>query len=172
MGKGDAGSARETAQSQAKIAGDMSGLAKSLLAESAPYRKQAGEAYSGIVSGDPASLSKVLGPQYTAIDRQYGAAQREAEATMPSGGGLEALRRKLTLQRSGAKTGLASNLYQDALARLASFSQWGTQSGIGSLSSAGNQYQGAGGTFTNLSQLGAQNAAGMGAGIGALVGMI
>jgi hypothetical protein len=172
LGKAQSKAADLAAANQAQTAGRMSDLAGQLVNQSAPWRATAGNTYSALVSGDKAATDKALAPQYNLIQSAADTSKRQAEATMPSGGQLEGLKRYLSLQTAGQKSAAVQNTFQDALQRLATMAMGGTQQGISSFGGAGQNYGGASGNYANLAQIGSQNATGIGQGIGSLVSMI
>jgi|GEM_PF-2816345 len=171
MGKGDMGAARIQAESVANIGKEMTGMAKELWGETSPYRKLAGGTWSDIVKGGQ-SMQRAMAPAMNQATGQFGVGYNKIKNELPPGGLRDISMRDMRLSEAGAKTGMANAAWSDALTRLGAFSQFGTQSGIGAMGGAGNQFQGAGGMYTNLAQLGAQNAAGIGQGVGSLVAMM
>lgn len=172
MGKQAAKQAEQSARSQANIAGEMSGIARGLISESAPWRKSAGDYYSAIASGDRGTIARTMAPTLSQISNQFSAAQRRAEETMPRGGNLEATKRDLRLGEAASRAGATTGSLQEAVARLASMGWGGTQAGVGAFGGAGNQFGGAANTMAGLSQMKGQNAAQGAAGLGSMIAMI
>ena len=154
MGK----SASKKAESSLGASADrFAALQEKLESESAPQRQQVGQYFSDIISGDRQKATRALAPQIEATRAQFGQAGKAIERNLPRGGVQQQARSDVAQAEAGAVGNLYTGGVNEALARLAALSTFGTQAGI----SAGGQGVGAG---TSLAELGAsQNAAAMGA---------
>lgn len=169
-GKQDKEAARTMANSQADIGKEMIDFSKGLWGESAPYRKTTGNYWSNIIKGGP-ELHKSVAPQINAATNQFALAKKQAENMAP-GGLRDASLRDINIAKAGAKTNIYSGGIADALARLSSQANFGTQAGIGGMSGANSAFGGAAGNYMNLAQMGASSMNGLFGGLGSLVGMI
>lgn len=160
MGK----SASKKAESSLGASADrFAALQEKLESESAPQRQQVGQYFSDIISGDRQKATRALAPQIEATRAQFGQAGKAIERNLPRGGVQQQARSDVAQAEAGAVGNLYTGGVNEALARLAALSTFGTQAGI----SAGGQGVGAG---TSLAELGAsQNAAAMGA-LGSMAG--
>jgi hypothetical protein len=171
MGKGgDTEAARATAKTQGDIGNKLVDFAQGQWNEAAPYRQQTSQYWSNILKGGQA-LQASVAPQINSVSRQFATA-KNAVSQMPLGGSRDVSMRNLRLGEAGTKSSIYSGGINDALARLANQANLGTQTGLSGMSGGANAWGGAGSQYTSLAQLGQQNAAGLGAGIGSLVGMI
>jgi hypothetical protein len=154
MGK----SAMKTAESSLGASAErFAALQEKLEAESAPQRKQVGTYFSDIISGDRQKATRALAPQIEATRAQFGQAGKAIERNLPRGGVQQQARSDVAQAEAGAIGSIYTGGVNEALARLAALSTFGTQAGI----SAGGQGISAG---TGLAELGAsQNRAAMGA---------
>jgi hypothetical protein len=154
MGK----SAMKTAESSLGASAErFAALQEKLESESAPQRKQVGTYFSDIISGDRQKATRALAPQIEATRAQFGQAGKAIERNLPRGGVQQQARSDVAQAEAGAVGNLYTGGVNEALARLAALSTFGTQAGI----SAGGQGISAG---SSLAELGAaQNAAAMGA---------
>ncbi len=143
MGKGASRKAESTLGASADR---FAALQEKLEAESAPQRKQVGNYFSDIISGDRQKATRALAPQIEATRAQFGQAGKAIERNLPRGGVQQQARSDIAQAEAGAIGNLYTGGVNEALARLASLSTWGTQAGI----SAGQGAVGAGGSLANL----------------------
>lgn len=169
-GKPDQQSARIAAKSQADIGRELVGFSKQIWGEAAPQRKIASDFWTGMTKGGP-ELQKAVAPQVNMATQQFATA-RKAIKELPPGGLRDISMRNASIAEAGAKTGIYSGGVADAITRLANQGNLGTQTGLSGMGQGAGAFGGAGGTFANLAQLGAQSSAGWGQGIGSLIAMI
>ena len=169
-GKKDMEAGRQTAQAQSDIGRQMVDFSRQMWGEAAPQRKTASDFWGNVVKGGP-ELQRSVAPQINAATQQFATAKK-AIRELPPGGLRDISMRNAAIAEAGAKTGIYSGGVNEAITRLANQGNLGTQTGLSSMGGATSAVGGAGGTYGSLAQLGAQSSAGIGQGIGSLVGMI
>jgi len=90
--------------------GEMSNLGRFGIATGERDITQAEDFWSKILSGDPTQISKVLGPQISAINKQTQQQKKTAEEFGTRGGGTNAFMQTLDDQSLAAVRGMISNL--------------------------------------------------------------
>ena len=134
----------EIAQGQAKNA-------QQLFGESFPGFVKAEDFYSGLASGDPATIARAIAPATQQITQQAAGAKANILRTAPPGGEKNLALEMVDVNR-GAQTGsLASNAYLQSFPALAQLSGQGISQNI---QSAGTGISGYGTANQGLGQLG------------------
>lgn len=159
MGKG-AGRASQDMLTQAGRR--LSRVSEQLMRESQPQRALASAYYKSIVRGGP-QLERAAAPQIGQIRQSYSRGRQSVENFAPRGGFRRKALQDLRLGETSDIGKIFTTQVQDAVSRLMSGGQFGTQAGIGALS-------GQAGTGQALGQLSAQQAAAWGSGLGGLAG--
>lgn len=139
-------------------------LATDLTTEAAPQRQLVGDYYSNVVKGGPGAY-KLIAPQVDFTKRQFSNARRTMDQGVAPGGARQRGYKQLASAEAGTVSNLMRDKINEVLARLASFSQFGTQAGISSTGGVMGAGQG-------LAELSAQRAAAAAQGLGGVAGAL
>lgn len=114
-------------------------LGEELIREAGPARKQVQDYYSTAIRGGPEAF-KLIAPEVNFTKRQFANARQTMDEGVAPGGARQRGYKQLASAEASSISKLMSDKINEVLARLASFSQFGTQAGIqstGGMSSAG-----------------------------------
>jgi hypothetical protein len=145
MGKKTQAKADTALAAQSGIADQTADIAKQLIDETAPARKQSLDYYSAVSKGGPEG-QRAVAPQINAATQQFYLARKQAES-LPPGGLRDKSLRDLSLAEAGSKTSIYSGGTAEANARLASMGWGGTQAGIGAYGTAAAGYGNVGSAY-------------------------
>jgi len=169
MGKGEMKKATAATQSQVDVAREITGVAKGLMAESAPARQAAMDYYMALLKGNRPEALSAVAPQVNQVMSQTAQARKAIEA-MPPGGARDKALRDLALQEAALKTQIYSGSVPQAATALTAIGQWGTQTGLGGYGQASQGFGSAAQMYGVLSNMKAQGWGSLAGGIGALAG--
>lgn len=139
------------------------GTSNKLQTDLVPNLNTASNYYKSIVGGDPAALSKTVGPQINMSNQAYDTARRQIAMNAPKGGARDSALSTLDTRKAGDVTRILQGGVADALSHLENLGQTGLSGSLNSMGVAGN-------SADSLARMGAAKAQAVGSAIGGLSG--